>query len=120
LTLAGRFTTDPITTPMDAQSTSSQLHGLGAILGDGILAGAIFLTISLARNPVWRSARISLIAALLLVAAVYVWLIVSIPADGQFGPGVTVGWPSRLLIVSYCLWVLTAVWQALRLRGRSA
>ena len=29
---AGIFTTDPITTPMEAQSTSSQLHGLGALL----------------------------------------------------------------------------------------
>jgi hypothetical protein len=120
LTLAGIFTTDPITTPLDAQSTSSQLHGLGAILGDGILLGAIILTISLARNPVWRSARWMLVAVLLLVAIAYVWLIVSIPADGQFGPGVTVGWPSRLLIVSYGLWVLTSVWQALRLRKGDA
>ena len=39
LALAGIFTTDPITTPMEAQSTSSQLHGLGAILGDGVALG---------------------------------------------------------------------------------
>lgn len=120
LTLAGIFTTDPITTPIDAQSTSSQLHGLGAILGDGILLGAIILTLSLRRNPAWRSARWTLVAALVLIGVAYAWLIVSMPADGQFGPGVTVGWPSRLLIVSYCLWILTSVWQALRLRGQTA
>ncbi|HUE98099.1 MAG TPA: DUF998 domain-containing protein [Anaerolineales bacterium] len=120
LTLAGIFTTDPITTPLDAQSTSSQLHGLGAILGDGVGIGATIITLSLIRNKSWRPGRWWMIAILAVVWIVYAWLIMSMPADGNFGPGVAIGWPSRLLMVSYCLWFIVTAWQALRLRRQTA
>jgi len=120
LTLAGLFTTDPITTPIDAQSMSSQLHGLGAILGDGVPVGATLITLSLIRNKSWRLARWWLIGMLAVVWIVYAWLIMSMPADGNFGPGVAVGWPSRLLMVSYCLWFIVTAWQVLRLRRQTA
>ncbi len=119
LTLAGIFTTDPITTPLDAQSTSSQLHGLGAILGDGVPIGATLITGSLIRNKSWRRSHWWMIGILAVVWIVYAWLIMSMPADGNFGPGVAVGWPSRLLMVSYCLWFLVTAWQALRLRRQT-
>ena len=119
LMLAGSFTTDPITTPLDAQSTSSQLHGLGAILGDGVPIGATLITGSLIRNRSWRPARGWMIGILAVVWMVYAWLIMSMPADGNFGPGVAVGWPSRLLMVSYCLWFIVTAWQALRLRRQT-
>jgi len=120
LTLAGLFTTDPITTHIDAQSMSSQLHGLGAILGDGVPVGATLITLSLIRNKSWRLARWWLIGMLAVVWIVYAWLIMSMPADGNFGPGVAVGWPSRLLMVSYCLWFIVTAWQVLRLRRQTA
>ena len=120
LTLAGVFPTDPITTPLDAQSTSSKLHGLGAILGDGVPVGATLITGSLIRNKSWRPARGWMLGILAVVWIVYAWLIMSMPADGNFGPGVAVGWPSRLLMVSYSLWFIVTAWQALRLRRQSA
>ena len=120
LTLAGIFTTDPITTPLDAQSTSSQLHGLGAILGDGVPIGATLIIGSLIRNKSWRRARWWMIGILAVIWIVYAWLIMSMPADGNFGPGVAVGWPSRLLMVSYCLWFIVTAWQALRLHRQTA
>lgn len=119
LTLAGIFTTDPITTPLDAQSLSSQLHGLGAVLGDGVAIGTTLITLALIRNKAWRSARGWIIGVLAFMWIVYAWLIMSMPADGQFGPEVTVGWPSRLLLVSYCLWFIVTAWQALKLRKQS-
>jgi hypothetical protein len=119
LTLAGIFTTDPITTPVDAQSTTSQLHGLGAILGDGIPLGGTIITLSLLRNRAWHAARGWLIGMLALMWIVYAWLMMSMPADGNFGPGVTIGWPSRALMVSYCLWFSVTAWQALRLRKQT-
>jgi hypothetical protein len=119
LTLAGIFTTDPITTPMNAQSMSSQLHGLGAILGDGVAIGATIITLSLIRNKTWRAARAWLIGILALIWIVYAWLMMSMPTDGNFGPDVTIGWPSRMLMVSYCLWFLVTASQALRLRKQT-
>jgi hypothetical protein len=120
LTLAGIFTTDPITTPMEAQSTSSQLHGLGAILGDGVALGGTIITVSLLRNKAWRAARGWLIGILALTWIVYAWLMMSMPADGHFGPGVAIGWPSRALMVSYCLWFIVIASQALQLRRQTA
>jgi hypothetical protein len=120
LTLAGLFTTDPITTPMDAQSTSSQLHGMGAILGDGIPLGGTIITLSLLRNKAWRAARGWLIGILALVWIIYAWFMMSMPADGNFGPDVPIGWPSRMLLVSYCLWFIVIASQALRLRKQTA
>ncbi|HET9913652.1 MAG TPA: DUF998 domain-containing protein [Anaerolineales bacterium] len=119
LTLAGIFPTDPITTPIAAQSTSSQLHSWGAVLGDGVLIGATIITLGLLRNPSWRAARFWLIGVLALAWLVLVWLMMSMPADGNFGPDVPVGWPSRLLLVSYCLWFIVTAWQALRLRRQN-
>jgi hypothetical protein len=119
LTLAGIFTTDPITTPLEAQSLSSQLHGWGAVLADGVPLGATLITLALLRNPSWHAARLWLIGALAIAWIVYAWLMLSMPMDGNFGPEVTVGWPSRLLLVSYCLWFIVTAWQALRLRRQS-
>jgi len=119
LSMAGIFTTDPITAPLDAQSTSSQLHGLGAILGDGVPIGATLITGSLARNKSWRTARWWMIATVVVVWVFYAWLMTSMPTDGQFGPGVMVGWPSRLLMASYCLWFIVTAWQGLRLNRQT-
>jgi hypothetical protein len=104
---------------MNAQSTNSQLHGLGAILGDGVAIGATIITLSLIRNKSWRPARWWMIGIIAVVWIVYAWLIMSMPADGNFGPDVAVGWPSRLLVVSYSLWFIVAAWQALRLRRQT-
>lgn len=120
LTLAGIFTTDPITTPLDAQSMSSKLHGLGAILGDGVAIGITLITGSMLHNEAWSPARWRLIGILAVMWIVYAWLIMSMPANGNFGPDVLIGWPSRMLLVSYCLWFIVIAWQALRVRRQAA
>jgi hypothetical protein len=51
---------------------------------------------------------------------VYAWLIMSMPADGNFGPDVIVGWPSRLLMASYSFWFIITAWQAFRLRRQTS
>jgi hypothetical membrane protein len=120
LALAGIFVTDPITTPMNAQSTSGMLHSLGALLGDGIAIGAIFITGSLLRNKSWRPARGWMLGVLALVWTAYVWVLVSMPADGSFGPNVPIGWPSRFYLVSYAVWFIVMAWQTLRVQQKSA
>jgi hypothetical protein len=52
----------PITTPLDAITTSGFIHSLGAMLGDGILIGGTLITLSLVRrNPNWSPVRTPLI-----------------------------------------------------------
>ena len=36
-------------------------------------------------------------------------------SDNAYGPGVPLGWPPRLLLLSYMVWLITLAWQAIRL-----
>ena len=122
--LAAIFPMDPITTPADAITTQGAIHSMGAMLSDGILIAATLLTVSLGRkNPDWRTVRMPLILALILawVAAVAFTgsMMVLLPRNGgQLGPNVAVGWQSRLVMLAYAAWLMTAAWSALRVRAR--
>ena len=70
----------------------------------------------LVRNNTWRPARGWMIGIVAVIWLAYAWSVTSMPADGNFGPGVAVGWPNRILLVSYALWFIVTAWQALRLR----
>jgi hypothetical protein len=124
--MAGLFPTDPITTPLDAMTTTSSIHSLGAVLSDGIAIAAALLTLSLVRkNPNWSSVRRPLIWATVLAWAGFVVLTVSmillLPQNGgQLGPDVLVGWQSRFLVVAYAAWLMTTAWCAIRVRARQA
>jgi hypothetical protein len=36
--------------------------------------------------------------------------------QGTPGPEAPVGWPNRLLMITYCIWLIVFAWQALRVR----
>jgi hypothetical protein len=116
MTVAGIFPTDPITTGREAMTRTGQLHELGALL-DLMPFAAPLISWSLARhNPVWRPARRALAwTAWLPLLGLVVFMgstMLMLPADGQFGPEVLVGWPNRLLILTYCIWLAAIAWQA--------
>jgi Protein of unknown function (DUF998) len=121
--LAALFPTDPETTPPDAMTTSGSLHGLGAMLGDGIPIAATLITLSLVRtNPNWSSVRKPLIWATVVAWLGFVVLTISMALllpqhGGQLGPDVLVGWQNRFLVVAYAGWLMAAAWCALRVRA---
>ena len=97
----------------------SSLHGLAALLGIPTLpVAAMLITVSLLKHPDWAPAQTGLLAAanftwislVLMFAAVFIGL----AKVGEFGPGVYVGWPNRLLIVAYCVWMIAIARQALQ------
>jgi Protein of unknown function (DUF998) len=118
MALAGIFVTDPLTASAAARTTQGRLHEVGALL-DLTPFAALIINLSLARNPTWRAARrvlfwtagLPLLGLLIFIAATVVML----PSDGQFGPDVLIGWSNRFLVVTYCVWVMTVAWQAIRL-----
>jgi hypothetical protein len=124
--LAGLFTTDPITVPMDEVSSSGMLHSTGALLTDGILIAATLLTLSLLRvNPNWSAVRTPLVLATVLAwvfaVAFTASMAILLPANGgQLGPQVTVGWQGRLSIVAYAAWLMTAAWCVIQVRSRQS
>ena len=117
--LAALFPSDPITTRPDRQSVSWQLHSAGAMLGGAIPLAALALTWALTRLPAWTGARAwlwSATAAAWIGDAVFIAAMATMlpRGGGSLGPDVLVGWPNRLMIVTYCAWVFIAAWQASR------
>jgi hypothetical protein len=124
--MGGIFTTDPINTAQDQMTTHGNLHGLGALLGIPTLPlAATLISLALARNHAWSSARPALFGATALtwlgLVGFAVAMAVMLPrGHGKFSSAVEIGWPNRFLIVSYAVWLITVAWQALALRNSLA
>jgi hypothetical protein len=93
---------------------SHSLHGLAFMTGiPSFLVAALLISLSLIRNPSWISRRRSLLWAsilpwvsiVLMVAMMFIGLSQS---GGEFGPGVLIGWPNRLVVLAYCGWLMVA------------
>lgn len=117
---AGIFKTNAITDP--TPSTANSLHTLcGALV---ILTFPMVVTLiaaSLARHPEWASVRRWLpwgtVLVWLSLFAYFGSMILSNvinPAAGRVGPEVYQGWPNRLMVVVYNLWLIWIALNALR------
>ena len=120
MTVAAIFTSDPITASRSELTTHGNLHGLGALLGiPSFPVAATLISLSLARDQGWSAARRSL---LWMAALTWIGLLVFISSvaimlprgNGEFGPDVLIGWPKRLLVLSYSTWLMIVAWQAIR------
>jgi len=109
MTVAAIFTSDPITASRSELTTHGNLHGLGALLGiPSFPVAATLISLSLARDQGWSAARRSL---LWMAALTWIGLLVFISSvaimlprgNGEFGPDVLIGWPNRLLVLSYSM-----------------
>jgi hypothetical protein len=108
------------------------LHGVAAMIGmPSLPVAAILITTSLVRNPAWTSARkkIKLTAHLTWISILLMTIGVMVLFDGFSKAGVDMssgkapealpagviafaGWANRLLILSYCIWVITVAVQS--------
>ena len=123
LIIAAIFTTDPITTSQEAMTTEGNLHAFGGTLGFAMPFAALFVSWGLTRNRTWSQARRSLwwSAGLALVGFLVSFFSLGLmlsQSNGAFGPDVLVGWPTRLEILAYCVWLMVVAWQAIRLRSQ--
>ena len=121
LIVAGIFVADPITAGQDQLTTHGNLHGLAASIGiPGLPIAAVLISRSLSRNLAWSEARLILrltahltwISVLLMSLSMFLMLS---EAQGKFGPNVLIGWPNRLVVLSYCAWLMTVSWHSSRL-----
>jgi len=93
---------------------SHSLHGLAFMIGiPSLPIAAILISISLVRNQDWASARRSLLwlANLPWVSIVLMAIMMFIglsQSGGEFGPNVLMGWPNRLVVLAYCVWLMAA------------
>jgi hypothetical protein len=103
-------------------TTHGTVHGVGTVLGTlGIPMAAVLIARGLRRNPRWSDARRALVAATALAWVGFLTFELSfalIVPGKDLGPDVPIGWPNRILIVSYALWLLAVGTLAARRAGR--
>jgi hypothetical protein len=117
LSIAGMFAMDLITTPPDQVTREGSLHGLGSMIGiPGLPIAGMLMSLSLAHNPSWSRARRPILgtATFMWISLVLLFAVIGImlPQAGGFGPDVWIGWPNRILMLSYGLWLMTVSYQA--------
>lgn len=123
LALGGLFTTDPLLTPPDQMTTSGKLHGLGGAIGMVMPFASVLVGRALLRRPDWSGGRGSLMAATAAAFLGFLFafgsmIILMSESEGTFGPNVPVGWPNRLEILGYTVWMMVVSRQALTVARR--
>ena len=101
------------------------LHGLAGMIGIGSLpVAAMLISVSLGRTQAWSvakkvllwTANLTWVSVILMVATFILLIVTYTQAGGEMTSEVTVlppgvialvGWANRLLIVVYCVWVMT-------------
>jgi hypothetical protein len=113
-------------------------HGVAGLLGViGFPIAALLLSAGLGHSQAWRGvgkmlfriANLSWISVILLVATLALMTMQFAHANGghlpqhapkSLPPGVLGldGWANRLIVLSNCLWVIVAAWEAIKLRRK--
>ncbi|WP_448002571.1 DUF998 domain-containing protein [Agromyces bauzanensis] len=108
--VAGVFRTDSLLA--ETATTTGMIHNTAAAVGGFVPLAAYLIAWSLARNVAWRAYRPALwwvtVPAIVGDLAAWAQNAVLMTSGGAFGPGTPVGWPNRLLIVGFAVWMLVA------------
>lgn len=125
LIMAGIFTMDAVTTPKNELTTHGNLHGIASMIGvPGFPIAAILISISLGKNTKWVFYKKTMIA---LAIAIWVCLIIMFATmfitlaktKGVFNDNVLIGWPNRILVLSYCAWLYAVTKAAIQIRNQN-
>ena len=114
-------------------------HSVAGALGIvGLPVAAVLISVALGRNQRWSGAKrlvlwtahFTWISLVLLALTFAVMVITFVQVQGTLPtevpsaipPGVValVGWTNRLLVLTYCAWVIVVAWQAIKIRTGGA
>lgn len=110
--VAGIFPGQDAAAPSAGVGVSATLHGVGAVLGDGVPLGALLLTIAVCTGRERLAPRVPLAVTAGLALAAVGWVTASLAIyapTGQLGPDTSVGWANRGLVVAHLVVVLALV-----------
>ena len=119
LVMAARFRMDPVGTPQASMSSSGRMHGIAFLLGvPSMVLAVLLLSLSLGAQSIYASSPLMAIAMVIwlsLVVMIGIMIMVGpgAPSDPN-GPERFVGWPNRLLMVGYAVWLIVAAWPLAR------
>lgn len=119
LVLAGSFQTDAVNVPREAWTTHGAMHAWGALMvipTAPILAA--LLTLALTKKGKFAAIKWGLWSMTALIWISFILFSVSggTKTDGSQTAADWYGWPNRVFIVSYALWLALCAWGLLRTR----
>jgi hypothetical protein len=111
--VAAIFPGDSVLVAPQTTTVAGMVHGAGAVLSDGVPVAALFAAWAMSRaggvqgrhaGLMWLGAGISLsgFVAVLVVMATFM------PANGQLGPEVPIGWAGRYMMGAHVVWLAIA------------
>jgi hypothetical protein len=108
--LAGTFRTD--SQLAETGTASGVIHSIAAALGGFVPLAAYLIAWSLARNVAWRELRPALwwvtVPAIIGNLASFAQQAAFASGGGTLGPATPVGWPNRVLVLAFAVWMLAA------------
>jgi len=122
----GYFVTDPLDTPPDAMTTRGIAHLIFRASQLRFLPiSALLINLSLAfKNKNWTAGRPALFGTcglplLGLIGFMAHFAVFLAPlGENAYGPGVPIGWPPRLLFLTYAVWLITLALQSIKVNRK--
>lgn len=112
VTMGALFVSDPITTPRDEFTQTGNLHNVGGVLSVLVFPFvATFITLALSRIKTFKSIRLILILLLTFVWVSVLMFYTIYYIAGETGPNTLIGWPNRVFIFFYSMWLIVVAWK---------
>lgn len=119
LAIAARFPMDPVSTPPEQMSFTGKMHGVAFIIGVPcqVFAG-LLLSLALGKQPSHSSLPLLALAAVVWLSLVVMIAIMLMVGPGKppnpNGPERFLGFPNRLFMVAYGVWLMVVAWPIAR------
>lgn len=117
LALAARFPMDPAATLPEQMSFSGRMHGVAFMIGvPGQVLAVLLLSLALGNQSSYASLPLLPLAALIWLSLIGMMAIIATMGNPPDPDGLVriLGWPNRLLMVGYAVWLVLAAWPVTR------
>ncbi len=119
LAMAARFPMDPVSTRRAQTSFSGRMHGVAFMIGVPCqLFAVLLLSLVLGKQASQASLTLLGLTAVIWLSLAVVVTVMLIVGPGNppnpDGPERFLGWPNRLFMVAYGLWLMVAAWPMAR------
>jgi len=119
LAMAAVFPMDPVSTPPAQMSFTGKMHGVSFMIGvPGQVLAALLLSLVLRNRASHASLPLLALTAVIWLSLAVMIAIMLIVGPGKppnpNGPERFLGWPNRLLMVAYGVWLMAAAWPMAR------
>jgi hypothetical protein len=118
LAMAARFPMDPVSTPPEQMSFTGRMHGVAFMIGVPCqILAVLLLSLALGNNPSGASLLLALTAVIWLNLLIMITIMLIVgpgKPPNPNGPERFLGWPNRLFMVAYGVWLMVVAWPLAR------